>query len=223
MCRATALETRACAHPVLEFASLMLNPSVLLSVVPEHGLITVDHRKVTETSRAGTPKTRDYGYGIDSTPRTSELFRETMRTIGAGMHKALRYTLDAFKAAPGEVPDVSTLGVAYAVSEAWKATSTFDGAALAHWTDATGKRYEVPIADTGDALSNKHACAFVVGRLARFLWRHAGDAAELDQEAVLALAADLIKTFPRDATEQEFIYSAGVWVQVRGCRQGLRP
>ena len=47
----------------------------------------------------------------------------------------------------------------------------------------------------------------MVGRLARFLWRHT--AAELDQEAVLALANDLIKTFPRNATEQELSDFAG--------------
>ena len=190
--RATALETRACAHPVLEFASLLLKPQVLLSVVPEHGTIIVDHRRVPETNITGTVTERDYTYAIDSSPRTSALFRDTMRTIGAGLHKALRYTFDAFVKAPKAVPEVSKLGVEYAVSPAWRSTSTFDGAALAHWIDAQGVCSDAPIADSQGVadkivLSNKQACAFVAGRLARFLWRHACEEVELDKEAVLAL------------------------------------
>ena len=158
---ATELETRACAQPVLEFASLLLKPQVLLSVVPEPGgTIIVDHQCVSESGKRQSPpvgkaptytEVRDYRYALDSSPKTSALLRDTLRTIGAGLHKALRYTFVAFVKAPTDVPAVSSLGLEYAVSPAWASTSTFDGAVLAHFVDPQGVCSDNPIGDTKDA------------------------------------------------------------------------
>ena len=193
-------------------------------MVPEHGSLHLDHRHVLETGKrllpaadAGAAYTveRNYSYAIDSSPKTSALLRDSLRTIGTGLEKALRSTFDAYRKANSAVPELAKLAVEYATSPAWAATGTFDGAAAAHWVDPSGKTSDSPIADTTKdnqrVLSDKQAVAFVVGRLARFLWRHAG--AELDSAAVLALVGELIAAIPAGSTEPETMYAAGLWVQ----------
>ena len=68
-------------------------------------------------------------------------------------------------------------------------------------------------------LSDKQAVAFVVGRLARFLWRHVGT--ELDSEAVLDLVGKLIAAIPAGSTEPETLYAAGLWVQAVADRDAV--
>ena len=114
-------------------------------------------------------------------------------------------------------------------------------AAIAHFVDSKGEPHGEGIADPkvaatgadaataakakkarGDAaapaalpaaaaLSDTQAVAFVIGRLARFLWRHVGE--ELNPPAALTLSEDLVAAVPAGATEPERLYAAGMWVQ----------
>ena len=66
---------------------------------------------------------------------------------------------------------------------------------------------------------NTHAVAFVVGRLARFLWRHTGE--ELDKTAVNNLVQELIGSIPPRSTEPEMLHYAGLWVQADARRDAV--
>ena len=139
---ATWLETRACAQPVLEFASLLLKPQILISVVPEHGSIHIDHSAFPEKGRRpGEAESyielRDYGYKLGSSPKVSALLRDTMRAVGTGLDRALRFTFEAFIKDP-TTASVAALAAEYAVAPQWASTSTFDGAVAAHYVEPGG-------------------------------------------------------------------------------------
>jgi hypothetical protein len=98
---ATWLETRACAQPVLEFASLLLKPQILISLVPEHGSIHVDHSAFPETGRRpGDPAPytvlRDYGYKLGIAQA------QKLRRCCSSSRSAARARTAASRCAPGE-------------------------------------------------------------------------------------------------------------------------
>ena len=211
-CTATRLETAACAQPLLQFASTMLKPQVLLSFVPVSGTITLNHREYTDVGRkqlaeGDATTTRDFGYSIDGSPETAALFRESLRILGAGLERALQFTFNAFcddKKRPNAL-DAAKMAVAYATAERWRDTPTAEGAITAHWIAANGSEPD-DLPDT----SNARGHAFVVGRLASFLWRHVGVD---DPAALLELVSQLDTYIPKRAAKPLVIHYAGIWVQ----------
>jgi len=128
--------------------------------VPEQGSIHIDHSAFPETGRRpgvaeAYTELRDYGYKLGSSPKVSALLRDTMRSVGTGLDKALRFTFEAFIKDPTRA-SIAPLAAEYAVAPRWASTSTFDGAVAAHYVEPGGQVYTTAI-KVGPQIPSCHA------------------------------------------------------------------